>query len=271
MEKYYLIGAFNHGEMAQHYFDSLPVLGDAVEPIYIQYQRKNAFEPVKTPENVKLIKYQKEYAGNTGKHKDFRELIAPLLERDTWVIFTDMHDVLFQAPLPILPEKETIVTVSESKKFGEINYWRELFPENVFELEVFNIGTFAMKRDTLLAFWDYLYEGWSNFYRWYKTGSLFQVGDGITFPFAVPRFHQQFRIELAILFNGHYDTLAYNKFLRTQQFVEMPGLFGCYAYQVETGRIEDRMGKLYQNDKLISVAHFNGASKQYQRKYIQIC
>jgi hypothetical protein len=264
MSKYYLIGAFNNGKKAKNYFDSLLVLGDKVEPIIIQYLRNGKFDKVAKPDNVKLIKYKKEYPGNTGKHKDFREIISPLLERDTWCIFTDMHDVIFQAPLPKFPDTEILIA-SEAKKFGDVGYWKEIFPADVWDMDVYNVGCFAMKRSLLQDFWDYIYENWMQFHQWYKSKSVARIGNGDTFPFNVP-FHEKVRVEMAIMFNGHYDTLSFNRFIRKHKTSELPSLFACYAYQVEMGVIEDKDGKLYQNGKLTSVAHYNGSMKKYIRK-----
>lgn len=262
--KYYLIGAFNNGRMAQRYFASLAVLGDTVEPIIVQYLRKGKFDRIKKPVNVKLIKYKKEYPGNTGKHKDFREIISPLLERDAWCIFTDMHDVIFQAPLPVFPDADVLVA-SESKKFGEVNYWRDLFPQDVWEWDVYNVGCFAMRRDTIKGFWEYLYENWMQFYTWYKQGTIVRIGHADTFPFNIP-FHDKVRVEMAIMFNGHYDTLCFNQFIRKNKKKELSGLFACYAYQVDTGVVELRGTNLYQNNKLTSIAHFNGDTKKHMKR-----
>lgn len=259
MDKY-LIGAFSDGKQAQRYLDSLKVI-DGVEPIFIQYLNKGDFDHIDKPSHVKLIKYAKQYPGNTGKHKDFREILSPILERDTWVIFTDMHDVVFQAPLPEFPEGEILVA-SEGVNFGEIDYWAGLFPQEMMSLEAYNVGTFAMKRDVLIKFWDYLYENWMDFYSWYKTSRIPQIGNGETFPFNIP-FHERVRVEMAIMFNNHYDTLCFNKFLRKRLYTEVPGLFACFSYQVKKGKVELHQDKLYIKKKLASVAHYNGSAKKY--------
>jgi hypothetical protein len=260
----YLIGAFNDGKLAQRYFDSLSVLGDTVEPIIIQYLRRGKFDRVTVPPNVKLIKYQKHYPGNTGKHKDFREILAPLLTRDKWCIFTDMHDVAFQAPLPEFPDSELLVA-PEAVKFGDVDYWRDIFPQEVWNLDVYNVGCFASRRDVLLKFWEYLYENWMEFYGWYKQGTIMRIGTGDKFPFNIP-FHEKVRVDMAVMFNGHYDTLAFNKFLRNYRTEVVSNLFGCYAYQVEKRIIEDRNGQLYHEGKLVSISHFNGSMKKYMKR-----
>lgn len=264
--KNYLIGAFSRAKYAQNYFDSLKVLGDTVEPIIIQYLYHGEFEKIDKPENVLLIKYAKEYPGNTGKHKDFRELISPLLERDVWCIFTDMHDVVFQGPLPEFPDTEILIA-SEAVKFAEVDYWCEIFPDYVKEWEVLNVGCFAMKRDTLRDFWEYLYKNWMEFYQWYKTSYIPRIGNGDSFPFNIP-YHKNVKIQMAVMFNGHYDTLCFNEFLRKHKTEEVPGLFACYAYQVEKGIASlHKDNQLYVGDKLATVAHYNGATKKhYKRK-----
>src|SRR6266571_460393 len=255
-EKMYLIGAFSNGKLAQAYFDSLSVLGDTVEPIIVQYLRHGEFDEINKPQNVKLIKYKKEYPGNTGKHKYFREIISPLLERDVWCIFTDMHDVVFQSPLPTFPQYSDVILAYEDKKFGEVDYWKSIFPENVWDWNIYNVGCFAMKRDAIREFWDYLYQNWMDFYQWYKQGTIMRIGHGDSFPFNIP-FHEKVKIEMAMMFNGHYDTLCFNTFVKKKNFSAVRGLFGCYAYQVESGSIQYENGKLYRDDELVSIAHFN--------------
>lgn len=264
----YLIGAFNNGKKAQKWFDSLPVLGTEVEAIVVQYLRRGKFDKVNVKGNVKLVKYKKEYPGNTGKHKDFREILAPMLTQDTYCMFTDMHDVVFQAPLPELP-RTPIIATSEGKKFGEIPYWEEIFPRNLHKLDVYNVGTFVMQRDVLLGFWDYLHTNWCDFYAWYKNSYIPMIGSGDTFPFNIP-FHEKVRVEMAVMFNSHYDTLCFNEFIRKYEFVEVPELFGCYGYQVETGRLTFKGKKLYYKDQLVTVAHYNGKFKKaYERKEVK--
>lgn len=260
----YIIGAFNQAKYAQTYFDSLDILGD-VEVIVVQYLRRGKFEPVKVPKNVKLIKYKKEYPGNTGKHKDFREIVGPLLTDDKWCIFTDMHDVVFQTPLPELPSGTSVIlAASESVTFGEVDYWSDIFPASVRNWEVYNVGCFAMKRDVLRMFWDNLYENWMEFYSWYKSGSIPRIGNGDTFPFNIP-FHEKVKVEMAIMFNGHYDTLCFNEFIRSYGYSELPGLFACYAFQVDKGVIVNNDGQLFRDGKLTTIAHFNGNTKKWMK------
>ena len=259
MDKHYLIGAFSKGALAQTYLDSLAVVSDQVEPIFLQYLNKEgSFDSVSLPAHAKLIKVKKAYPGNTGKHKDFRELLSPLLVRDAWCLFTDMHDVVFQAPLPPFPDTQ-ILLASEGKIFKDVPYWQEMFPDDVMSLEIYNVGCFAMKRDTLLAFWDELYAEWMQFHSWYKTAHIPRFGNGDNFPFNIP-FHDHVRVEMAVMFNSHYDTLIYNRFIRKHRRTELPHLFGCYAYQVDQGIIEQYQNQLYRAGQLVSIAHYNGST-----------
>jgi hypothetical protein len=262
MNKHYLIGAFSKGKLAQPYFDSLPILGDSVEPIMVQYLHKGEFERITIPENVRLIKYKKEYPGNTGKHKDFAEVLAPLLTRDAWCIVTDVHDVVFQAQLPAFPDTVDSLVVFEGKKFDDVDYWQEMFPRYTAGWDAYNVGCFAMKREILLAFWDYLHRNWMEFYGWYRNAVILPIGNGDSFPFNIP-FHHKVRVDIAVMFNAHYDTLCFNEFIRKQAIQEIPELFACYAYQVEKGIVSCKEGQLYRQDNLVSIAHFNGNTKKH--------
>lgn len=192
-DSYYLIGAFNSGEAATAYFKSLKNLGEAAEPIIIQYWFQGKFEPVEVPKHVKLLQIQKEYPGNTGKHKDFRQYVAPLLVKDQWCVFTDMHDVIFQQPFPEFPSNAQILVASEGKKFGEIEFWKKLLPKRAWKQKAYNVGCFAMRRDLLLRFWDYLYNEWMQFFDWYAHGQLPLLGDGESFPFCSPILYKQIK------------------------------------------------------------------------------
>src|ERR1035437_354088 len=261
----YLIGAFSSGEMAQPYFDSLKVLGDSVTPIIIQYQHKGEFQKVNVPLNVKLIKLAKDYSGNTGKHKDFREYIAPILTGEDWTIFTDMHDVVFQAPLPEFPDVNILVA-SEGKMFGQINFWKDLFPVSMWADQAYNVGCFAMRTSLVKDFWELLFIDWMKFVDWYKTGTIPQIKGG--FPFNAAAFPQRLKDELAIIFNGFYDTMFFNEFIKEYQSKEeLEGLFGVYAYNFEVGNIVKKNGVLYtKEDKKISIAHYNGLSSDGRKE-----
>lgn len=263
----YIIGAFSNGKLAQKYFNSLSVLGENVEPIIIQYLNRGTFDKVLVPKNVTLIKYQKEYPGNTGKHKDFHEVIAPLLKEDKWCMFTDMHDVLFQAPLPDLDNSVDMYVSPEGRLFGEIIYWKDILPQKTLAWDAYNVGSFIMKRDILLEFWSYLYKQWVDFYQWYKYATIPRIGNGDTFPFNIP-FHDKIRIDMALMFNNNYDTLCFNEFLRRKVTKDDERLFACYAYLVKTKIATYTRGKLFRNGTLVSVAHFNGSSKTKMRKEV---
>lgn len=260
--KHYLIGAFSSAKAVKGYFDTLHILGDSVEPIVVQYQKNDKFEEVDIPFNVKLIKIAKNYPGNTGKHKDFREVISPFLVGTGWVIFTDMHDVVFQNPLPDFPNVN-ILLASEGKKFGEIPFWCELFPDTIYDKTAYNVGCFAMRVSLVKEFWDYLHKGWMNFFDWYKNIPFPKFGDGMSFPFTAPAYPQRIKNEIAMIFNGYYDTLCYNEFISDYESkVEVKGLFGIYAFNYEVGNLIQKDGLLFNKDgSKISIAHYNGDSK----------
>lgn len=262
MNKITFIGAFSQGKITQKWFDTFPLLGNNVQAIIIQYLNKDSeFDPISVPQNVILIKYKKRYPGNTGKHKDFHELISPYLEEDTRYFVTDMHDVVFQALLPQLNDKSPYI-VSEGKKFNEVDFWTQLLPKQFHTMEMYNVGTFSLMGKDLKAFWEYVYNQWMEFYDWYKQGTIPRIGNGDIFPFNIP-FHEKIKIDMAVTFNAYADTLLFNQFIYKRDRIEIFTLFGCYAYQVEMGIVEDRHGKLYRDNKLISIVHYNGDSKKH--------
>jgi len=266
--KTYVIGAFSSGKMAKTYFSTLPNLGD-VEVIIIQYWNKeDKFDWVSVPPNVKIIQITKKYPGNTGKHLDLMTHVTNRIEEDAWVFFTDVHDIIFQGPLPELPTDADILVASEGKNFGEIPFWRLIFPQEMYGKMAYNVGCMAMKKDALISFWAYLMKDWTAFHEWYDSVEIPDLGPKDMYPFNVKNYNDKVKYDTASVFNGYFDTLCFNKFIRTKDYraTEIKGLFACYAFNHAVGTLVKKEDQWYNCGELVSIMHFNGDTKEFMMK-----
>lgn len=266
--KSYVLSVFDHAEHAQRYFDTMRVMGHDFIPISLMFGEP---KDVTVPEYGLLIKTGKPYPGNTGRHYEIAKVFPTIakdnnIQRNDWIFFTDVHDTIFQAPLPELPDNADILVCSEGKTIGQIEYWRERYPHQMYDWECFNAGSFAMRYHVYLEFLHYVNREWSKFLAWYR-GEMTPRFAGIdSFPFESPMLHKQFREEIAKFFNAYSDTLMYNNFLRSTSYrrFEVPGLFTTYAYNYELGNVYQRDGVTYtKQGQVVSIVHFNGATKEY--------
>ncbi len=274
--KPYIIGAFDHGSEANRFFDSLEkILGDTVRPIMLMYLSPDGKydEDVRIPKNVTLIKANKRYPGNTGRHKDLREVVLSMnLDKDAWCIFTDIHDVVFQTPLPDLPADADILVCDEGKTFGEIEFWKAIFPQDVWKLRAYNSGVWAMKYPVLMEFWDSLYNDWMKFFDWYKHETLPKISPLHSFPFEAPILDKQIKNDIAKLFNGYQDTLAFIEFIEhvrngKYRLKELSGLFACYAFQYDLDQVVEKERETYlMSGEKVCIVHYNGDSKKHLRR-----
>lgn len=259
----YIIGAFSHGVLAQPYLDSLKKVTN-VQIILFQYMHDDGFDTVSYGNNVEIIKIKKKFPGNTGKHKDFRELLSPRLHDEDMYIVTDVHDVRFQKDLPYFDS--SVIVSPENLTFAEVDYWKAIVPRDMHNDPIYNVGIFAMEGYYLRSFWDSLYQDWMAFYSWYKTVKVPPIGNGDTFPFNIP-FHERVVIDMALTFNRNFDTIAFNTYIKKiakdTLICANAQLFGCYAFNVETGILRYKNEKLYSGRSLVNVAHFNGDAKQF--------
>jgi hypothetical protein len=221
-------------------------------------------------DNVTLVKMDKEYAGNTGKHRDLAKVIPTMKDwqPNDWVIFTDVHDVVFQAPIPKLPNL-TLLTSCEGKKFGEIDFWRDRMPAEYHSWTAYNVGTFAIRYELLLQFWKKLDASWMDFYSWYKHGHA-RLHEPGGFPFNTNHLETEYKEISATIFNGYFDTIIFNKFIRrkTVKAKAAPWLFGCYAYEQITGGVTMKDSKMYRDNQLIPITHYNGCSKGMMPQFV---
>lgn len=271
MNKPYILSSFDHAFEARRYFWSMgSAIGEGITPVSIMYEPH--VDLPEFPKHGKLIRASKKYPGNTGRHRDMHEVIAAIekdLDTSQWFFFTDVHDVIFQCPLPELPEDADILVCYEGKTFGEIEFWRGLIPKNMWEWKAYNCGTMAMRYDVLVKYWNYVDSEWMKFFTWYKDGMLPKLNGNTTFPFESPTLDYKIKFEIAKMYNEYHDTVAYNRFIHdnTYRIREVPGLFTCYAFDYELGNIVERDGKTYTKDGLlISITHYNGSSKEFMRK-----
>lgn len=266
--KPYILSAFDHVFKTGAYFSSLRgVLGNTVRPICIMYE---PHEHIDLPLEGQLIKLPKKYPGNTGKYRDYRELLPQLnLDKDAWFISTDVHDVLFQKYLPPFPDDADILITSEGKTFGEIDFWKQRFPEYMSSWPAYNVGTFAMRYQPLMDFLNLIEFRWKRFLEWYKAENKINVVAGDGFPFTGVLLEKDLKQYIARVFNSFADTLIFNQFIRMEIYrtKEIPDFFSCWAYNYELGNIVENNGVTYTKNGLVpSIVHYNGSTKEFIRK-----
>jgi hypothetical protein len=266
-----IIGAFSCTKKSYGYLHTLgEYVGDSADAILLQYKTKGDTGHVQVPSNTQLVVMDKPYAGNTGKHRDLAKVIPTIKDwrPDDWVIVTDVHDVVFQAPIPELPNN-TILTSCEGKTFGEIDFWRDRLPFDYHNWIAYNVGTFAIKYRLLEMFWGKLETRWMEFFDWYKNGMVHMVQDG--FPFDTIQFEKEVKEVAAVTFNSYFDTLIFNEFIRLKLDVkEAPWLFGVYAYEYETRRVTIKDSKMYRDKQLLPISHYNGDSKAVMPQIVSL-
>lgn len=261
MNTRYVLGAFDRADLAQKYFESASVLTCEIVSLFY-----NPHGSIKA--RFPGLSYHKdgEYSGNTGRHRDLRKVLAEVKpDSNDWIIFTDVHDVRFQADIK-LPDDLDIVFAPEGKNFGEIDFWSSRYPDAVWNSQAYNAGTFAMRYYILEEFWDYLENEWQRFRQWYVKAVPI-TGD--VYPFNSPQLNTKIKDVIGREFNGYADTYYFNEFITTTKYRvgTSPTLFACYAFNYELGNLVVRDGKTYTKDgHLVSVVHYNGNSKKYMEE-----
>ena len=271
--KPYIISAFSNPFEANRYWWSLDAsLGDSVRPITLMYKNRGKFDKCDIPKYATVIKADKNYPGNTGRHKDLYNVLKQLeINKNAWCIFTDVHDVVFQAPLPKLPEDADVLVCNEGKIFRDIEFWKMKMPKRMWDYPAYNSGVWAMRYSVLMDYWKSLMNQWDKFYVWYKTASLPKIIDQEIYLINVPELDQDIKDRIAMTFNSYHDTIGFINFLQNKplRIKEVSGLFACYAFNYEMGTIYQKEGKTYnQNHELVSIVHYNGCFK-YKLKEVK--
>jgi hypothetical protein len=269
MSKPYFLCAFNHAKGAKKFFNSMRKhLDGKVRPICLMYEPHG---DIKLPKDSILIKYPKLYTGNTGRLKNFHDILPKLkLDKDAWIFFSDVHDVEFQCPLPDLPDDVDILVSNEQKTFGEIDFWVQWFPKRIHDWQAYNTGSMAMRYEPFIEFLSEINIAWNDFMTWYnmKWEGSDNLKAGSDFPFEAPMIHRMMKGVIGETFNSYADTFVFNTFLRNEKYIcyDLPGLFTTYAFNYEMGTIKREDGKTYTSDgKLISIVHYNGKTKEYRK------
>lgn len=259
MSTNYLFCAFDHVREAKDFFQSMKKTEGTIEPICLMYEPQ---DDVDLPENGRLIPLPKRYAGNTGRLKDVSMILPQLnLDKNAWFFFTDVHDVIFQRPIPELPTSADIFVCSEGKKFKEIDFWKERLPKSMQSWEAYNVGTFAMRYEPFVEFLSQLEESWYKFLSWYHKPSN---GRGEKFPHDMIATKREIKDSVARIYNSYADTFVFNNYLHTTRYrvKEMAELFTCFGYNYELKNIVVKDGLTYTRDgQLVSIIHYNGNTK----------
>lgn len=256
-----IFGSFNNYSLAKPYFESVGKVSDAV--FYcMQYKRGGEWDAVAPVDRVQIIKMDKEYPGNTGKLNDWAKV--EILGENEWCVFTDMHDVVFQTDIPKLSEDVFAMICYEGKRFGNVPFWREMFPEDMMDKKIYNCGVFAMKRSMFILYLKTIEEEYSRMKEWKKNMSMECFGDD--FPFNSPHARRTLEHGMGSLFNGVADTYYFNKFINQIEFVGRVKEWRdvcCYNFLIEKKKAIVKDGKLCRRSgTLFAIAHYNGNAKE---------
>lgn len=247
MSKTYIVTSYSYTAGVERYFKTLPKSGAI--PLIIQFGESS----IEYPENAIVKKFDHGYMGNTGRFIPLYDIIKDGdFSNDDWFVFTDTHDVFFQRPIPDLSHVGAHILVAyEGKKFKEVDFWKIRVPSSLLEEDVYNVGSFAMRGKVLLQFLLQIKRSWDQFKEWYF------MKDNLVFPYEV----EVSKNFIASIFNSYTDTVLFNQFIKNKYYEELPGLFGCVAFNGELGRMKKvKRTWTTSDDKVISIVHENGST-----------
>jgi hypothetical protein len=155
--KLYLLTACNYSPGIDRWLETLPRLGGNVIPVIVMY--KPHFQ---VPIHCITLKEDQEFPKNplgTRFHDVKFEPAKPFVRehKDVFFFVTDTLDVIYQRPLPEVPEGVFACLSGEEVIYAEAPFWRPVI-KGPFEClrgeEIYNPGLFAMRGAELLEYWD---------------------------------------------------------------------------------------------------------------------
>lgn len=254
MSKPTIITSYSYTKGCEQYFKSF---SENVKANMIVIAFDEFREEIHPKNNCKIYKYEKGYPGNTGRLLP----ILRILKRDDfdlsgWFIFTDTHDVVFQTDIPELNTiNKSIIACPEDISFGKSDFWKLRVPKNMYNLQVFNVGSFAMRGFQLVKFLEQVQSEWNHVVDEYTSKSD-------------DRFPQDtiiFRDRLGNQFNSFADTIIFNRFIdqNIDDVLVHPTLFTCLAHNLESRRTHQKKDDMYYNEEheIFAIVHKNGSTK----------
>lgn len=256
-----IFGSFDKADLAEPYFTSMEMVSDA-QFYLIQYKRDGQwFEDFEPQENLKVFRKDKKYPGNTGKLNDWFALLPDIeIHDDDWCIFTDVHDVVFQRDIPELSKNVSIYACYEGKVFGEVPFWKSIYPASMMDKRVYNCGIFAMNPFYFREYLQKVHEEYEKIKKWKTEFRAETIGIG--FPFNSQYATDVLAGNIGNIFNGVADTYIYNNFIKNIVDVVEWKDACCYNFSIEKGFAKMKYRKLCNlEDKPFAIAHYNGDAK----------
>jgi hypothetical protein len=240
-QKPYLISCSSYTPGLNRYLKTLENLEDSVELVMVEFEPviRDSYQ-IKGISQINRVKTGIRWPGMMHR----LSYIPKDLDESRWWVFTDSSDVVFQGPIPLLPDEEFILTSKEGETFSENGFWipyLKRYEDSFWVLNDFQVrcaGTWAMKgkyAKQYIEFIEAVRERYVN----------------------APDF---------------VDQMVFNQWLSGLWCVgperadfELSGLFGTLYKNAYTGKIiRDVDGNFWEGGRIMpAIIHGNGCSKEF--------